>query len=128
MKRALIKVGITAVALTGAACGSSTGQSATATPATAKAASATVVKVAIKNFSFIPANLTLKAGSSVEITNEDSVIHTFTALNGSFNSGSIMPGQSVTVKIPPGSGTQAVKIAYQCSIHQYMTGTITIEP
>ena len=128
MKKVVISLGVTAIALAAAACGSSPSPTSTPKSTAPIQASGALVKVAIKNFTFIPSKLSLKGASVVEVTNLDSVIHTFTAVNKSFNSGPIMPGQSVMVKIPSGGGTQAVTIAYQCSIHQYMTGTITVTP
>ena len=130
MKKTSIGFSLVGVGLLAAACGSSVGSSTSATTPSSTAAvtsTGSVVKVAIKNFAFVPANLVVKVGQSIVVTNDDSVIHTFTALDKSFNSGNIMPGQSATVKISD-PGSSAMSLSYQCTIHQYMTGTITVKP
>ena len=130
MKKTSIGFSLVGIGLLAAACGSSVGSSASSTTPSSSAAvtsTGSVVKVAIKNFTFVPANLVVKVGQTIVVTNDDSVIHTFTALDKSFNSGNIMPGQSATVKISD-PGSSAMTLSYQCSIHQYMTGTITVKP
>lgn len=107
------------------ACGSSSVHAPTTAPSGhSSQSSQSSEKVTIKNFAFIPANLTVKANSVILVTNDDSVIHTFTADNNSFNSGNILPGQTVAVQI--GAQSSSVRIGYYCTIHQYMTGSITV--
>jgi plastocyanin len=61
----------------------------------------------------------------VTVTNDDQVVHTWTSTSGpaAFNSGDLNPGSSysVTFTVP---GTYG----YECSIHTFMTGTITVNP
>jgi plastocyanin len=54
-------------------------------------------KVVIKNFSFKPAQITIKRGTKVRWINRDSTTHTATAnKKRSFDSGRLSPGQSYT--------------------------------
>jgi plastocyanin len=75
--------------------------------------------VTIKDFSFSPDPIQVKAGTKVTVVNADGTKHTLTAANGSFDTGDIAPGTttSITVKKP---GTYK----YFCEIHQYMTGSL----
>jgi plastocyanin len=85
-----------------------------ATPATGDS-------VDIKNFSFEPASLTIKAGTTVTWHFEDSAAHTVKAADGSFTSPALSGGKTYTHKF-----TTPGKYPYICSIHQYMTGTIIV--
>jgi plastocyanin len=79
--------------------------------------------VTIQNYAFSPANITVKAGSTVTWTNKDSVAHTVTETDGKAgpSSGDVNPGStySFTFKTP---GTYH----YHCSIHLEMIGTVTV--
>jgi plastocyanin len=79
--------------------------------------------VSIDNFAFVPATLTVRAGSTVTWTNHDEEPHTVAASDGSFHS--------------PGMGSQATyshafptagKFEYVCSIHPYMHATVVVTP
>jgi plastocyanin len=61
-------------------------------------------------------------GSTVSVTNKDSVTHTLTATNGQFDTGNIGPGQTKTFTAPSKAGSYS----YICNIHQYMKGTIVV--
>jgi plastocyanin len=75
--------------------------------------------IVIKNFQFSPDPITVKAGSTVTVTNGDGTTHTLTADDKAFDTGNLDGGAKATIKIDkPG------KYAYHCDIHQYMTGTI----
>lgn len=79
-------------------------------------------KVSITNFSFSPASVSVKAGSTVTWTNNDSVAHTVTADSGSGpNSGSLAPGKSYSFTY-----TSAGTFAYHCSVHPDMHGSVTV--
>jgi len=78
--------------------------------------------VSIAGFAFDPATVTIQVGDSVTWTNEDSVAHTATAGDGSFDTGSIANGASDTVTFDS-AGT----FAYICSIHPQMTGSVVVE-
>lgn len=77
--------------------------------------------VEIKNFSFSPKTITIRAGESVTLVNKDSVTHTATADDGTWDSGPIASGESKSVSFRnPGT------YAYHCSIHPSMTATIVV--
>jgi plastocyanin len=80
------------------------------------------VTVNIQNFAFNPATLTIKTGTKVTWTNNDSVAHTVTSDSGGLlNSGTIAPGQSFSFTFnSPGS------TSYHCSIHPMMKGQVTV--
>ena len=76
----------------------------------------------IKNFAFTPMTLTVRAGTTVTWTNQDSSTHTVTAVAGGFDSGNLTTGTTFTHMFPT-AGT----FAYRCNIHQYMTGTVVVQ-
>ena len=93
----------------------------TATSTPAPAAPVAGDAVDIDNFAFVPATLTVAAGSTVTWTNRDEEPHTVVANNNSFHS--------------PGMGSQATfsyKFAaagtydYVCSIHPFMHATVVV--
>jgi plastocyanin len=79
--------------------------------------------LSIHGFAFSPQSKTITAGTTVTVTNDDQVVHTWTSTSGpaAFNSGDLNPGASysVTFTVP---GTYD----YECSIHTFMTGTLTV--
>lgn len=78
--------------------------------------------ITIKNFAFSPNNITVAPGASVTVNNEDSVAHTLTSKSGGLDTGDIQAGQSKTFTAPNRAGSYP----YICTIHQYMTGTLTV--
>jgi plastocyanin len=78
--------------------------------------------VTIMNFAFSPATLTVKTGTKVTWTNNDTVTHTVTDDQGAFNSGSLDPGSSFSFKF-----TKAGTYSYHCNIHHSMTATIVVQ-
>jgi plastocyanin len=77
--------------------------------------------VAITNFSFAPAELRVTSGTEVTWTNDDPTAHTVTAEDGSFDSGTLEPGQTFSVTVE-----DAGPVTYRCRIHPEMTGTIAV--
>jgi plastocyanin len=122
------------LALLAAGCGSSGGgSSATSPPAPAastsggQTASGGVTKVQMKNIQFDPQTITVKKGSTVEWTNEDSVNHDVTKVAGpganfSSGSGSLASGDSYQQTFKT-AGT----IKYRCTIHPGMSGKIVVK-
>ncbi len=84
--------------------------------------SAPSVTIGIKNFSFTPGALSIKAGTKVTWVNNDTVAHTVTADSGNlFDSNTLVPGQVFSFTFSaPGS------VAYHCAIHPMMKGIITV--
>ena len=78
-------------------------------------------EVAIEGFAFAPATLQVPAGTTVTWTNEDPAPHTVTAEDGSFDSGTLEPGQSFSAEI----GSNGV-VVYLCQIHLDMRGEISV--
>ncbi|MDD1684973.1 MAG: cupredoxin domain-containing protein [Methanoregula sp.] len=82
--------------------------------------------ITISNFAFSPATLTVKAGTTVTWTNEDSAPHTVVSDANApvpFTSPSLATGSSF-----PFTFTQAGTYSYHCSIHPSMKGTVVVEP
>jgi plastocyanin len=80
------------------------------------------VAVQIQGYAFTPAETTIPAGAIVAWTNLDTVPHTVTAVDGSFDSGNLGPGETYVHAFET-AGT----FAYVCSYHPSMQGTITVE-
>ncbi|WP_030901569.1 cupredoxin domain-containing protein [Streptomyces sp. NRRL F-5126] len=94
-----------------------------ASSAASSAPAAGKATITIDNFHFKPPKLTVRAGSTVTVTNKDSTDHTVTATgSGSFDTGHIAPGATKTFKAPAKAGSYP----YDCSIHPFMKGTLTV--
>jgi plastocyanin len=79
--------------------------------------------VSIQNFSFKPAQITIKRGTKVRWINKDMHPHTATAINGkSFDSGHLDPGESYTHTFKS-VGTKK----YHCEIHPFMRGSVVVK-
>lgn len=89
--------------------------------AAAPAAGPEPVTVTIKNFAFVPASLSVRAGARVRFVNEDEEPHTVTASDKSFDSEGLDVHQSWQhMFATPGS------YAYFCELHPAMKGLITV--
>jgi plastocyanin len=77
--------------------------------------------VHVKNFSFDPQKLTVRAGTKVTWEFDDSAQHTVTASNNAFKSGDLSSGATYSTVF-----NTAGTYSYLCSIHQYMTGTVIV--
>jgi len=84
-------------------------------------ASTPAATVAIQNFAFVPATVTIKAGSSVTWTNMDTAPHTATDLANAFDSGSLTTGQTFNFTFNT-TGT----FTYHCLIHSMMKTAVVI--
>jgi plastocyanin len=78
--------------------------------------------IAIQNFAFNPATLTVKAGTTVTWTNLDSTNHPVASDTGVFNSGTLNNGQSYSFTF-----NQTGSYPYHCTVHPSMTGTVIVE-
>ncbi len=78
--------------------------------------------VSIVNMSFSPASLTVTAGTTVTWTNNDTMTHTVTADDASFDSGNITMGTKY-----PRLFSTAGTYTYHCTIHPNMKGTIVVK-
>lgn len=80
--------------------------------------------IAIENFAYVPADLSVKTGTVVTWANQDDVSHTVSADDDeTFDSGVIGQGESFgfTAGAP---GTYG----YFCRIHPFMKATLTVTP
>lgn len=84
--------------------------------------SAQRVEVIISKLSFQPASKTIGKGSTIVWRNQDTVSHTVTAEDGSFNSGAIVAGDMFVQRFD-----KVKTYTYSCSIHPEMKGTIIVE-
>lgn len=78
-------------------------------------------KIYMKNAAFSSTSFTIVVGGTVTWMNDDNMIHTVTADDGSFNSGDIQVGSSFSKKFSS-TGTYP----YHCIYHSGMTGTIVV--
>jgi plastocyanin len=92
-------------------------QAASAAPASAASGNA----VTIQNFSFQPGTITVKVGTTVTWTNQDTIGHTVTLDDGSATSGTLEHGQTYNQTF-----SKAGTFAYHCKIHPSMTATVTV--
>ena len=77
--------------------------------------------VVIANYEFVPAQLAVDRGPvTVAFTNTDGAVHTATADDGSFDTGKISPGQTMTVSVTK-------TVSFHCDIHRSMTATIDVK-
>ncbi len=84
-------------------------------------ASGKTVRVTIHDYAYYPQNLTVRAGTTIVVTNTDQTQHTLTANSGAFDTGTLNSGQTgrFTVNKP---GTYP----YHCQFHAFMVGTIRV--
>ena len=79
-------------------------------------------RVVIHNLVFNPGAASVAAGGLVTWTNNDTVVHSVTADNGSFDSGLIQPGASWSHTFAkPGHR------AYHCTPHPFMHGSVVVK-
>ena len=90
------------------------------TPAPTQGSSVTSNSINIQNFAFSPATLTVKKGTTVTWTNNDSAPHQIKS--ATFNSGQLGNGQSFSFAFDT-AGT----FDYSCAIHPSMLGKIIVQ-
>jgi plastocyanin len=81
--------------------------------------------VRIVSFQFTPQTVTVKPGTKVTWTNDDTAVHSLKDTSPLATPVSQDLGKAATFSITyerPGS------YSYICGIHQYMTGTVTVTP
>ncbi len=77
--------------------------------------------VSINNFTFNPASITIKTGTTVTWTNEDSAPHIVTS-DGNFDSSALSKGETFNYTF-----NTAGTFNYICSLHPSMKGKIIVE-
>ncbi len=89
-------------------------------PSIADPADAT--KILVKDFTFNPSPLVVKAGSTVTWTNADDEPHNVVSDTGMFKSGGMDTNESFSFKFDkPGT------YHFTCSIHPRMVGTVVVQ-
>ena len=97
-------------------------QSSTNTPPASPLPTADNNKVTIHDLGFSPADISVKKGTTVTWTNNDSVSHTVTSDTGTtMNSDTLDQGESYTAKFDT-VGT----FPYHCNFHSSMHGKVTV--
>jgi plastocyanin len=90
---------------------------------TVQSAQAATITVNITNYMFVPAKITVHPGDKVVWTNQDSIPHTATALDGkTFDSGAIDPNASWSTTF-----TTEGSFKYRCAIHPDMQGEADVQ-
>lgn len=77
------------------------------------------IKVTMQNSTFSPASVTAMQTGSILWVNNDEIMHTVTADDGSFDSGDIQPGSSFGWTF-----TRIGRHPYHCKYHPGMTGVV----
>ncbi len=77
--------------------------------------------VHIRDDAFVPASLSVRAGTAVAFVNDDDDAHTATADDASWDSEGLNQGQKWTHTF-----AKSGKIAYHCTVHPMMHGTIVV--
>jgi plastocyanin len=91
-------------------------------PAPSIAGTADATTIVVKDFTFSPTPLTVKAGSTVTWTNMDDEPHNVTSDTGLFRSGGMDTNDSFSFKFDK-PGTYHIT----CSIHPRMVGTVVVQ-
>lgn len=80
-----------------------------------------VSEITIASLAFDPSQVAVAPGTTVTWTNEDTVPHTVSAVDGAFDSGILDPGATFSFAFDqPGNFT------YQCLVHPSMTGSVQV--
>ncbi len=94
-----------------------------APPTPAGAQPSAGVDIAIDQFAFDPAEITIASGSAITWTNNEGVTHNVFTSDALLASPDLAEGDTYAVTL-----SEPGEIAYYCDIHQYMRGTITVTP
>jgi LPXTG-motif cell wall-anchored protein len=86
----------------------------------AKASSSATVT--ISDFKFTPSTVTVNEGDTVTFNNDGPTVHTATADDGSFDTGSLRKGESGSATF-----TSAGTVTYYCQPHPFMKGKVVVQ-
>jgi plastocyanin len=78
--------------------------------------------VSIASFAFSPTTLTVKIGTTITWTNNDSASHTVTSDSGAFDSGSMAQSKTFSYTF-----NQTGTFPYHCSFHPSMKATVIVQ-
>lgn len=105
----------------GAAQASPSASPAAATPAGATPAGTSDTEVTIQDFAFDPPEIEVAVGTTVTWTNQDGVAHTATGVDGVFDTGTLLEGESGSHTFDT-TGT----FRYVCIFHADMEGSVVV--
>lgn len=77
--------------------------------------------VALSDFKYQPATVTITAGDSVRFVNKDQEAHTITANDSTFDSQGLDAGATWTHRF-----TKPGRYTYFCELHPYMKGVVIV--
>lgn len=80
-------------------------------------------EVKIDNFAFVPAQVTVKAGTRVIWINRDDIPHTIDSADGKFRSGALDTDDHFQFRF-----SEPGEYPFFCRMHPKMTGTIIVKP
>src|SRR5918996_226615 len=112
---------LTAIVLVGVLITACSGSGSDTTAAPENGGGGADAEITIADFSFSGAE-SVSVGDTVEVINNDSVGHTWSAVDESFHSGTLASGDTFEFTFD-----EAGEFDYFCQIHPNMTGTITVE-
>ena len=98
------------------------GQGGTDAPLTADQPNLPASSVAIDNFSFSPASITVPAGTTLTWTNRDDIPHTVVSDDKKFKSKALDTDEKFSFTF-----TEPGTYSYFCSIHPKMRATVTVK-
>jgi plastocyanin len=84
-------------------------------------AAANATQAEMRTMAFAPGRIEIKAGSAITWTNNDQLVHTITANDGSWDSGPIEPGKTWTRRF-----AQPGDYAFHCTPHPFMKGVVVV--
>ena len=87
----------------------------------AGAANANATPAEMRTISFEPKRIEITAGTTIRWTNNDPVVHTITADDGSWDSGPIEPGKTWSHTF-----AQAGEFAFHCTPHPFMKAVVVV--
>lgn len=117
VRSATLALAVTAIA---GCSGNPAALSSVVAPGSDLTASAKVI-VKVVNYEYSPKATAIRAGTTVQFVNKDTMTHTVTAFGGSFSSPLIEPGKSWKHTFK-----KAGKFKYYCRIHPQMRGVVKV--
>jgi plastocyanin len=115
----LLAAAVAGVSILAAACGGSS-----STPSSPTPGSGTLVTVFITNGAFSPNPITMTAGQQVNFKNNDTIEHSATFDNGSYESGNI---PALSAHDVPVTMSAKGSFAYHCRLHSAEKGSIVVQ-
>jgi plastocyanin len=103
--------------------GGDSGSGGSAGDSGADGAAETNATVGMAGKTFLPGTVTIAAGGTVTFRNDDDDEHTATGTGGSFDTGTLSPGESKRQRF-----TEPGTYAFLCAFHSDMTGEVVVKP